>query len=103
MMAIRIVPTKEGMKNIDRATFKDVDAMAQREGDIEQTVVGYKDLPDGTKGTKDNGAKPIIRNGGVESIRRVSAPLLNPAEAEAISTLIVARGGETEILEESTR
>ena len=70
---------------------------------IEQTVVGYKDLPDGTKGTKDNGAKPIIRNGGVESIRRVSAPLLNPAEAEAISTLIVARGGETEILEESTR
>lgn len=70
---------------------------------IEQTVVGYKDLADGTKGTKDNGAQPKVRNGGVESIRRVSVPLLNPAEAEAISTLIVARGGETEILEESTR
>jgi len=70
---------------------------------IEQTVIGYEDLPDGTKGTKDNGAKPKVRNGGVESIRRVSVPLLNPAEAEAISTLIVARGGETEILDESTR
>ena len=70
---------------------------------IEQTGVGYEDLPDGTKGTRDNGAKPIVKNGGVESIRRVSVPLLNPAEAEAISTLIVARGGETETLQESTR
>ena len=26
-MAIEIVPTKEGMKDIDRSTFKDVDAM----------------------------------------------------------------------------
>ena len=34
-MAIEIVPTKEGMKDIDRSTFKDVDAMTETPMSVE--------------------------------------------------------------------
>ena len=52
---------------------------------------------------------PIVKEygngklGGIEAIRRVEAPLLNPAEAEAISILVLERGGEVSGGEESTR
>jgi hypothetical protein len=106
-MAIRIVPTKEGMKDIDRSTFKDVDAMAQREGDIEQTVVGADGRTYGVGSTeilteeqKADIGRTIGGNVGEENIpasENMGLDSLMPemsAESKVIFDALVAQGIE---------
>ena len=91
-MAIEIVPTKEGMKNIDRSTFKDVDAMTETpmsvEVDGEILMMTPSEIQEMiSEGRNVNLAEENIRdaeNMGMESMSEESKIIFDALTAQGI-------------------